>query len=131
MNSQEKKKILLLDDEIEMLNLISTILSHQNIVRTTLAQTALRISLEKSFDLVISDINFMGQSLNGLDVYSIYRKLYPETPYIFVSGSCEKVSREIRDDPHLVVIQKPFHLGKLKCFMEYFLQNSPWESIRG
>jgi len=84
----ETKKILIVDDEEDLLKLIDTILSRKgyDILKAVTASEAIDKAKQNMPDLILMDL--LLPSMNGLDVIKILQK-FPQTsdiPVIFLSG---------------------------------------------
>lgn len=79
-------KILLIDDEIDQLHLLHTILSSEKyqLKECTSAEEALDLLEKEEVDLIIADLCLTG--LSGTDFVCELRKWDNTTPVIFVSG---------------------------------------------
>jgi DNA-binding NtrC family response regulator len=80
------EKILIVDDEIEMLQALSRILSRKgyDIVTASGGDEACRALEETVFDLVISDMAMEG--MNGLELLKVVRTTDSTTPFIIITG---------------------------------------------
>jgi len=86
MNSQSKRRILVVDDEITVSKSIrQAILSDQYEVDMALSgEEALKKDRENPFDLIITDLMMPG--ISGLDLLKILRESRPEVNVIMVTG---------------------------------------------
>jgi ActR/RegA family two-component response regulator/glycine cleavage system H lipoate-binding protein len=86
MNSQSKRRILVVDDEITVSKSIrQAILSDQYEVDMALSgEEALKKDRETPYDLVITDLMMPG--ISGLDLLKILRESRPEVNVIMVTG---------------------------------------------
>ncbi|HAM73650.1 MAG TPA: hybrid sensor histidine kinase/response regulator [Verrucomicrobiales bacterium] len=112
------KRVLVIDDTAEILDVISECLTYQGL-ETIVAQdgaTGIRLAQEKPPDLIICDVNMPG--LDGYSVLLALRKI-PVTstiPFIFLTGVADKVNvrrgMELGADDYLT---KPFTQKELKA----------------
>jgi DNA-binding NtrC family response regulator len=109
------KKILIVDDELEMLESLEKILSHKNefnITACSSSKEAINKIEKESFDLIITDLKL--GDLTGIDILKTAKKFHPNTLVIILSGygtidsSVEAVKNGAFD-----FIEKPFSSGKL------------------
>ncbi len=109
------KKILIIDDEFEMIQSLKKILSLRDEFSVTTeidGAQALELVSKNEFDLVISDLKI--GHISGIDVAKQILKYYPNTPIIMISGyatiesSTEAIKTGVFD-----FIEKPFTSGKL------------------
>ncbi len=124
------KKILVVEDESLLREMICIILNDENFVtyQARHGEEALGILQNSPVDLVLSDISM--PKMDGLELGVYCREHFPDIPYVLMSGG----SRELQvqdDDKYLdsgkeltaarYVLQKPFELEDfleiiLKCF---------------
>ena len=81
------KKILIIDDDIEMLQSLERIMSHKPEYKITYLQEPKignEIFQKNNLDLVISDLKM--NDFSGLDVLKSCKEKCPETPVIIISG---------------------------------------------
>lgn len=109
------KKILIVDDELEMLESLEKILSHKNefnIIACSSSKEAINKIEKNGFDLIITDLKL--GDLTGIDILKTAKKFHPNTLVIILSGygtiesSVEAVKNGAFD-----FIEKPFSSGKL------------------
>lgn len=81
----DKSTILIIDDDEQILSLLSEVLSAENHCRTVhSAEDALAILETATFNLVISDINMGG--ISGLDLVPRVLRKAPDTVVVMISG---------------------------------------------
>lgn len=87
-------KILVVDDEPNILTLLSEVLSKKNYQVTTLpsGKNAITIPNAEEFDLVITDI--LMPDTDGLEVVLWFKKNYPSIPIIVMSGGSNRLSSD-------------------------------------
>ncbi len=111
-----KKRVLVIDDDPQILELIEIILADEGHEVTTLAsaQEALEVVSANRPDLVLLDI--VMRSRHGLDVLSELRKTAPHVPVVLLSGAVTQVT----DMPDIAralgahdFIEKPFDAQRL------------------
>jgi two-component system nitrogen regulation response regulator NtrX len=108
--------ILIVDDEADIRELVAGILEDEGHA-TRLARDsdeALRAIEERRPQLVILDIWLQGSRLDGLEVLSIIKKVYPELPVVIISGhgNIETAVTAIRRGAY-DYIEKPFKADRL------------------
>lgn len=86
MNDQAKRKILVVDDEINVCKSIrQAIMSEEYVVDMALSgEEALQMDKEKLYDLVITDLMMPG--INGVDLLTTLKSTRPEVIVILVTG---------------------------------------------
>jgi DNA-binding NtrC family response regulator len=79
-------KILVVDDEINVRNLLTDFLKKEDCLPTACAsgEEALEILKKEAFDVVLLDIKLSG--MNGLEVLEEIRKTYPSLPVVMITG---------------------------------------------
>ena len=109
------KKILIIDDDLELLQSLKKIMSHKPDYDITYVQEPTignELIQKEKFDLVISDL--MMNDLTGMDILNTLKGKSPETPMIIISGygtieaSVEAIKLGAFD-----FIEKPFTSRKL------------------
>jgi signal transduction histidine kinase/CheY-like chemotaxis protein len=116
-NEGANKKVLVVDDEESLLNMIKEHLSQHQYEVTTVAngETALRTLRETRFDAIVCDLKMPG--LNGRQVYERLRTESPEAcrRMIFVTGDIIGDSlRNFLEAENRPCLSKPFALGELR-----------------
>lgn len=91
-NSAKPPKILLVDDETNVLRAISRLLRDYEITALTSAEEALLIAKEIEFDLVISDFRMPG--MNGVEFLIKFMKLQPDSIRIILTGYADLKSAQ-------------------------------------
>jgi len=108
-------KILIVDDEKSILDLLSMVFKKEGyVIYTALSsQKALEILDEHDIDLVITDIRMPGMS--GLDLLFHIKENYPDIPVIMITayGSTREAVRALKAGA-LDYITKPFDIDELK-----------------
>ncbi len=114
------KKILAVDDEADILKVISVSLADDYEVFTTTDSSLVIELLQKHHpDIVLLDVNMPG--MNGYEICSAIRaiKEFEDLPMIFITGQSESFVRmtcyQVGGDNFLT---KPFHVGELKAIIE-------------
>jgi len=109
-------RILVVDDDISMLDMISTALTTRekyNVILASDSETALKHISQDKFDAVISDINLPG--MNGLDLLSRINIINPNIPVILITGFADVST--LQQAIKLGVfdfLRKPFSLSELQ-----------------
>ncbi len=104
------EKILIIDDEPDMLKLLSMILrekTHYEITSTNNPVEAIEMAKKGGFDLVISDLKMPG--LDGIEIIEAVKGVDPDTPVIIITayGTVESAS-EAMQKGGFDFITKPF-----------------------
>ena len=79
-------KILVVDDEVSVRNLLADFLKREDCLPTTCGsgEEALEILKKETFDVVLLDIKLSG--MNGLEVLKEIRKNYASLPVVMITG---------------------------------------------
>ena len=111
-SSNEKRKILIVDDEPSVLRMLERIIKkiQGECTLASSAEEARGILKEEAFDLILCDIRLPGES--GMDLISHIVSGYPETAFIMVSGV---------DDPD--VAEKALEIGAYGYIIKPFQVN--------
>jgi len=108
------KKILLVDDEINILKVISAALTEENFQVETArtGEEALVRLNEKSFDLIISDFKLPG--MNGDELLEKAKSLNPTLPFILITafGSIQKAVASMKKGAY-TYLAKPVNMEAL------------------
>jgi len=91
-NSTQNAKILLVDDEFNVLRAIARLLRDYDITSLTSAEEALQVAKEVKFDLVISDFRMPG--MNGVDFLIKFMKLQPDSIRMILTGYADLESAQ-------------------------------------
>ncbi|MEE8319290.1 MAG: sigma-54 dependent transcriptional regulator [bacterium] len=118
--TMELKKILVVDDENSVRNMITVLLQKEQFDASgaSSGEEALQILGERPFDLVLCDIRMPG--MDGLEVLSAIRSLYPDTTVIMMSafgtvdlaveamkqGAYDYISKPFKTDEILLTLRK-------------------------
>lgn len=114
--NEEPKKILIVDDDRHLLELLVDTLSGIGYAATGVPdgiQALEKLSAE-SFDLMISDIKMPG--LDGLGLLKKVRRYYPSLPVLFITGfaTAEMIGRASPDG----FLAKPFRISHIEELIE-------------
>lgn len=114
-----KPKVLVLDDEVEIAELLEVFLSDDFSV-TTVNDPRIACELIKSltFDLIVSDI--MMPYMTGLEFLQFSKKICPSVPIVLITGHAQSYSdaKSASDLGASGVLPKPF--GEPKELVSYF-----------
>ena len=108
-------KILVIDDEIEMLESIKKILAQRENIKPILIQDgheALQRVTEEKFDLILTDLRIA--NVSGIDVLKKALSKFPESPIVVISGyGTIEYSVKAMQEGAFGFIEKPFSSRKL------------------
>jgi DNA-binding response OmpR family regulator len=122
--SQEDPAILVLDDDENVRETISTLLSDAGFQVETAATEWEAVALieERPFDMVIADIGLPG-GLSGLQMARHVRVRHPRLKCLFISGGAEPVVCDPALDDFVAKPFRPFEL--LGCVWKVLRGNIP------
>ncbi len=110
------KKILLIDDEPQLLSTISEILTAYGyeVIALPDAESAYPLIREgERYDLVITDLHLPG--MNGSELIGLFRKIMPNVPVIVLTGYATVESYiQTRCNGVFEYINKPIRAGELR-----------------
>jgi len=126
------KKILLVDDEYEMLKSLNKILSYKKDFDITMMQNseqAFELVEQEKFDLIITDLKM--DKVSGIDLMKSALAKFPDTPVIIISGyGTIESSVEAMSEGAFGFIEKPFSSKKLFALIDrVFTQSFREEGI--
>lgn len=123
------KKILIIDDEPEMLQSLRKILSQRNDFDISLMQNAaeaLKHVTEQKYDLILTDLN-MGE-VSGIDLLRAALGKFPDTKVCVISGyGTIEASVEAMQEGATDFIEKPFTSKKLYDCIDSIFESMPDE----
>jgi putative nucleotidyltransferase with HDIG domain len=116
--SRDKKRLLLVDDELHILSVLNSLLSDQYDCRlANSAREALDCLRQGSYDLVLSDIMMPGMS--GIELLASLKQLLPDAVVIMISGNLNIESAiEAMRLGAFDYITKPFNLADVEMAVE-------------
>lgn len=81
-----KERILIVDDEINILSLLEIILEGHgfDVTSTESPEKAIELFREEDFDILVTDVNMPG--MNGLDLLEKFKKVQPDSAAIIITG---------------------------------------------
>jgi len=124
MNEKEgKKHVLIIDDDPEVLSMITRYLRHAGygVITACDGIEGLRRLDEGGYDLVITDIVI--PYVSGVGVVSVLKKNRPEIPVIAITGyGKEPESAAIEKDADMV-LSKPVKMARLREHVEQLLSS--------
>jgi DNA-binding NtrC family response regulator len=123
------QRILIIDDEVDMLMLLRMIIEDNTDydVETTNSPTeGIKLFREEDYDLVITDLKMPG--LDGMDIFDEFKDLNPDVPVIMITaygsietsddalrkGVAEFITKPFRKDSILFTIRRVLELASVK-----------------
>lgn len=110
----KKGRILVIDDEEPVRNVLSRILTQANHQVTVAGngEEGIRLFKEREFDAVLTDLGMPGMS--GWEVCKVIKQISPELPVGMITGWGSEVSRAKIEETGLdFVISKPFDFNQI------------------
>ena len=117
MVKEKEKKILVVDDEEDMIWTLQNCLNHESlhaeIITASSGEEAMEIMEQGPVDLVLTDIRMSGMS--GLDLMLEVRNRWPETAVIVMTAfPSPEYKKEVLSRGGLHYIEKPFDIVELR-----------------
>jgi len=113
-------KVLIVDDEIDILKILSGMLSQLGITEIETAidgEKAIALFNSKKINFVIMDIQMPG--INGIKTLEEIKKINPEIKGIIMSGKIEVDGLKKENNNNFIFLKKPFLLKDLTEAIEY------------
>lgn len=124
MSFKTQGKILVIDDDPEMCNLLKEVLSGEGYSLTTNTESGEAIELLKreDFDVIITDL--MMEGIKGLELLQESKKIAPLTPVIIITafGTIESAIKAMKMGAY-DYITKPFQLDELIITVKKAVEN--------
>ena len=108
----DRKRLLIVDDELPILKLVSRTLATDNYEITTAesGEMAVRVMQQPGFpgvDLLVTDLHMPG--MNGRQLAAVVRQTYPQVRVLYVTGFADSLFTGINElGPAESFIEKPF-----------------------
>jgi signal transduction histidine kinase/CheY-like chemotaxis protein len=119
-----QKRLLLVDDQAEMLEYIADLLSPTyQIIKASSGEQAMDILERQSIDLIISD--FMMQGMSGLELLTHVRQKTPlqHTPFVLLTGlEASHFEEEARRQQVTSIFNKPIDASRFLADIQQLLQ---------
>ena len=120
----DKKKILVVDDEPDIINLITDFLEHEeyHVISASDGDTALKLAIDEKPDLITMDI--MMSNKDGYETCLLLREneITSSIPIIVLTGrSSERAAMAAQSFGADSFLCKPFHLQELGNMIQQFI----------
>lgn len=112
MSKGEKIRILVVDDEPAMREVIRLILKDYDIVEASGGYEAIKRCDEKKPDLVLMDV--MMPKMNGVEATNVILEKYPEIKVVAVTAYKTHKGKEMLGAGALEILEKPFRKADLQ-----------------
>jgi len=124
MSNYNKAKILIIDDEINLLEVLNTAIANEGYIvkSTNLPDKAISMIDKNDFDLVITDLKM--SPLDGMSVLRHAKRKDPDTQVLMMTafGSVETAIEALKAGAFDYII-KPFKLENVKLFIHRALEH--------
>lgn len=113
-NSQERIKLLFVDDEKGFVSVLSKRLSKRgvDVCQAYSGTEGVRALRKQDFDVALLDLKM--EDMDGLEVLKIFKKIYPEMEVIMLTGhGSEKAAKEGIENGAFDYLTKPCELENL------------------
>lgn len=127
----DAKKILIVDDEISILKVLSHIFRKQGYApfTCTSGEQALEFMKDHQFDLLITDLRLRTQ-MDGLDLLREAKQKHPDVPVVIITGYASvKIAIQALKQGAFDLVTKPFKMDQLAEVVENALSHSGRYSI--
>ena len=130
----DKKKILIVDDEVKLLDMLKKALSVDkelyDILLANNAKKAIEILADEEVSLVISDIKMPGMS--GIELFAIIRVTCPKLKVIFMTAyATDMIRQAIEANSRLLLLEKPFSNQTLRELIHEVLDDEKKTGFEG
>ena len=118
-----KIRLLLVDDEVGYLEVLSKRLGKRNLDVTTAnsGQQGIQLLRRNDFDVAVVDLKLT--DMDGIDVLKIFKKMDPDLSVIILTGhGSEQAAREGIEKGAFDYLTKPFDPDELKLVVERALE---------
>ena len=133
MDALKQKRVYVVEDDIELSTVVDRVLksidhkisldwstSAEEAIQTI--HTAWKKGVRRPYDLIIADV-FLDGSQNGLDLWNLCKREYPDIPVVLTSssrlGTLFPPDTELPDTP--IFLQKPFTMSESKKLFKNLL----------
>ena len=125
MIEMQKKKVLVVDDEHEILRIIDDLLTRNgyHVDTATTCEKALKLFGENEYNTILSDIRMPQKS--GIDLLEVVSKSNPELPVVIMTGyaSIETAIDALKQGA-FDYLTKPLDYQKLKSIIAHAVENN-------
>lgn len=112
------KRILMIDDEKEILEVVKTIIEDMGYIVDcfSVPDAGLAAALANDYDLIVTDIRMPG--MNGADITERIREKKPDASVLLVTGfPGDPVARQALEAGAVGLMRKPFEVAKIVDFL--------------
>ena len=124
MNNSKKAKILIVDDEVNLLDVLTTVVANEgySVKSTSFPEKAESMIDKYDFDLVITDLKM--SPIDGMSILRHTRRKDPNTQVLMITafGTIETAIEALKAGAFDYVV-KPFKLDNIKIFIRRALEH--------
>lgn len=133
MAEKEKVKVLVVDDEAVIRDLLNRLLTFEGLIVKCADDglKAIEAAEKERFDIVFLDIKM--PKMNGLEIFSMLRKIDPKLSCVFMTGYALEASLlDKTKQPGVICLKKPFEdISQIKEIASKVLQEARAMSVAG
>ncbi len=114
MADKQRPKVLVVDDERMVRDLLSRLLTLKDITAATAESGIQAIEMMKAtaFDFVFLDVRMPG--MDGIQTLKELKKINPNTKFVMMTGySVDDLLEDVKNENILAVIKKPFDINQI------------------
>ena len=118
-NEMREKRILIVDDDEKLLNLLSSMVTMIGFEVDTAGSgdEAIFLFMQKPFDIVLTDLNMPG--MDGWSLARSIKDLSPDTPVVLATADARKrIIGKIADSSVDMVLFKPFGFKEFRFMVQ-------------
>ena len=121
--NSHKPRILLIDDEPLLLEMMGDILSNKGyeVTKVSNAKDAIKLLKLSSFEILITDV--LLEDLDGFEISLVAKKFYPEIIPILTTGAPNPIDAQRAKVNNFFYLPKPLDLDSLNNIIESGLEN--------
>uniref|UniRef100_A0A7C3ZHM0 Response regulator n=1 Tax=Archaeoglobus fulgidus TaxID=2234 RepID=A0A7C3ZHM0_ARCFL len=105
------KKILLVEDEPDLLEIFGYMLSDYEVIKASDGRDAIRLFKEHLPDIVLMDVEIPG--IDGVEATRRILEYKPDTKVIAITAFASRRGKEMLDAGAVEVLKKPFRMQEL------------------
>lgn len=122
MATEEKVKVLVVDDEESIRVFLSLFLTKEglSVVTADNGYKAIELAQKEKFALAFLDLRMPG--INGVQTLRAIKKDSPATVFVVMSGyAVDELKRAAQDEGAILMLEKPFDFAPLKKFIKDYV----------
>jgi len=128
MTDEEVPKILVVDDDEELLNIIEDYLQDFEVIKATNGKEAIQLYKEYKPDIVLMDI--VMPEMDGIDTTKEIKKIDPNATVLAMTGHASTKKQDAINAGVQTVLAKPIRLPNLLAQIETYVQRISYDIIQ-